>query len=508
MKALYISLALCSLVGSAKAQSYTLENLGSKVNSQYEELQPYITPDGKKLFFTRSNSPQNTLSPEETQDIWFCKLDENRQWTEAKHLGKPFNKAHYNTIFYQSPDGNMRLIRGAYKNGSYDGRGFSLTYLTKEGWSEPDRVKMKKYDKMAKGKYSGACLANDNKTMVMYFSEEENGEIEDIYVSFLSDNDTWTQPEPIGADVNTQYNETTPFLAADGVTLYFSSNRPGGYGSNDIYMTRRLDDTWKKWSAPVNLGAGINTSGWDAYYTIPASGEFAYMVSNKNSYGSSDIVKIKLKEEEKPRPVVLVSGLVLDAKTNKPVEAKIEYNILPAGTQAGIASSNPTTGEYQIILPYGQLYSFKAQAPGYYSVSENLDVKDLRTYKELSRNLYLAPIEVGQVIRLNNIFFESGKAVLKDESFIELNNVVKLMTENPAMEIALSGHTDNVGSDDANMKLSEDRSKAVYDYLVSKGISTARLATKGFGETKPLTSNDTDEGRQQNRRVEFVINKK
>jgi OmpA-OmpF porin, OOP family len=504
MKLLIAAIIAMHLALPAHAQSY--ENLGPGVNSKYGEIAPYITPDGKKLFFVRTDHPANSLAPDRTQDIWFSKRESNGAWSEAKHLGKPFNTSYFNSVFYQSADGNTRLIRGAYKNGSFKGSGFSLTYLTKDGWSEPEKVKVKKYEGMVKGNVSGICMGNDNKTMVLYISEKNN--TSDLYVSFLQNDGSWSQPVSLGPGINTAGDETTPFLAADGVTLYFSSDRQGGYGSNDIYMTRRLDESWTSWSAPVNLGPSVNSNDWDAYYTIPASGDYAYMVSGKNSYGGTDIVRIKLKEDIKPNPVVLITGKVLDAKTNQPVSAKIEYSLLRDGKQVGIASSNASTGEYQIILPYGKFYSFKAEGEGYYSVSENMDLTDLKEYKEITRNLYLAPVEVGQVVRLNNIFFEFGKAVLKEESFVELDNVVTFMNKNPVMEIAIAGHTDNVGADEANLKLSGERAKAVLDYLISKGISASRLTSKGYGETQPVGSNDTEEGKQQNRRVEFRIVKK
>lgn len=489
-------------------QAQTLENVGSRVNSKYDELAPYITPDGKKLFFVRENDPQNTLMPEKTQDIWYSKLEEDGKWSASKHLGNPFNKTWYNSIFYQSADGNTRIIRGAFRKGSFKGSGFSITQLTKEGWSEPEAITVKKYERMSKGRSSGICIGNDNKTMVMYLSETEKENTDDLFVSFLEKDKTWSAPRSLGPDINTANVETTPFLAADNITLYFSSNRPGGYGSNDIYMSRRLDSTWRKWSTPVNLGPGINTSAWDAYYTIPASGNFAYMVSGKNSFGGMDIVRIKPAEETKPKPVALISGKVLDSKTKLPVQAEISYQYLPDGAEAGLARSHVTSGEYQIILPSGSFYSYRAAASGYYAVSENLDLKELTEYKEIVQNLYLVPIQTGEVIRLNNIFFNTGKWELKSESFMELNRVAQLLKDNPSMAIEIAGHTDNVGKDDFNLTLSGNRAKAVADYIVSQGIVAERLSSRGFGKAKPVASNDTEEGRKENRRVEFTIQNK
>lgn len=485
-----------------------LVNLGKNVNSAYAEIQPYIAPDGSKLFFTRDNHPENTLSPQETQDIWYCKLGPDSQWMPAKHLGKPFNRTTKNALFYQSVDGNERIIRGIFKNGEFTRSGYSVCRMTPEGWGDPEAINIKRYEKMSQGKYAGICLSPDNKNMILYMSEDERKDICDLYVSRRESNSNWSQPEKLPFSTP-QYTESTPFVAADGVTLYFSSDRPGGFGSSDIWMTRRLDDTWLKWSEPVNLGPTINTPQWDAYYTVPATGKTAYMVStDPNGFGGADLIRIDLVPENRPKPVVLVTGKVLDAKTGKPVQAAISYFKLPEGTEAGIASSTPGTGEYQIVLPQGHQYGFKADAPGYYAISENIDLRELKDYRELKRDLYLVPIEINKPIRLNNIFFDFGKATLQAESFPELDKVVALLQENPTMKIEIHGHTDDVGDNASNQKLSDDRAAAVKTYLAGKGITDDRVVSRGFGEDKPVESNSTPEGREKNRRVEFVITSK
>jgi OmpA-OmpF porin, OOP family len=490
---------------------YTKENLGAAVNSQYAELSPTISPDGKKLFFLRTGHPDNTLYPQPgTQDIWMTKLDSTGKWTPARHLKAPFNDELYNAIEGFSADGNTRYIKGYYERGQYAGMGFSYFELTKDGWAGPTGIKVKGYESsISDADHSiSSYIHTDNKTLLMSFVPKGRKKTDhDLYVSFRKENGNFSEPVLLPV-VSSPYDEIGPFLASDGVTLYFASTRPGGYGSHDIWMSRRLDDTWQSWSEPVNLGPEINTKSWDAYYSVAAAGDVAYMVSSDGGFGNSDIVKITLKEEVRPNPVALISGKVLDQKTGKPVEATITYYTLGDNVEAGTARSSPGTGDYSIVLPYGKTYGFRAQANGYYAVSENLDLTGLKAYQEITCNLYLVPIEIGQVVRLNNIFFESGRATLKTESYEELDRVVKLLTENPSMEIDLAGHTDNVGTDEANLALSVDRSKAVYDYLVGKGIAAARLTTNGFGETKPVVTNDTEEGRAQNRRVEFTIRKK
>jgi outer membrane protein OmpA-like peptidoglycan-associated protein len=238
---------------------------------------------------------------------------------------------------------------------------------------------------------------------------------------------------------------------------------------------------------------------------VPASGECAYFVSTENSYGAGDVFRVKLPEALKPDAVVLISGKVLEAKTGNPVAAAIKYEDLATGKEIGSASTNPTTGIYKISLPAGRNYGYRAEASGYIPISENLDLTNQKTYRELERDLTLVPLVKGEVVRVNNIFFETAKATLRPESSPELDRIVKMLNDHPTMEIAIAGHTDSVGTPATNRQLSEDRANAVEAYLIGKGIAAKRLRTHGYGETQPIAPNNTESGRQQNRRVEFTI---
>jgi OmpA-OmpF porin, OOP family len=488
-----------------------VENIGTNINSELPELRPTISADGKILFFICENHPGNTKynSFRHSQDIWYSIKDSNGKWAEAEHMEYPLNTYFYNAVFWISPDNNRILIRNAFVDGDYAGNGVSMSYLTKKGgWSKPQMLQIKNYSKYDRGAQNGASMSQDGQTLLLYMTEEKGGYNNDIYVSFVEKDGTWTEPKSLGKKINLKaYDEMTPYLAADGVTMYFSSNRPGGIGDNDIWMTKRLDDTWTKWSDPVNLGAPINTDGWDAFFTMDAGGEYAYMSSSQNSYGESDIVKIKLLEKEKPDPVVLVSGNVYNKKTLKPLSADLVYETLPDGTVAGNGTSSPVDGAFTMVLPYNKNYSIRAGADKFFAISENLNLDSLvkAGYKEIHKDLYLVPIEVGQVVRLNNVFFDFDKWDLRPESFIELDRVVKLLQENPAIVIELSAHTDSRGADDYNMKLSDNRARSVMEYILSKGIAAERLSSHGYGETVPVATNDTDDGRQLNRRCEFKI---
>jgi outer membrane protein OmpA-like peptidoglycan-associated protein len=521
MRLLFCFIWICLFSASIQAQGTAkgaAVNLGSAVNSPAGEIAPLISADGNTLYFIRDGDPQNKAG----QDIWYSTRGRDGSWLPSIKAGFPLNQGKNSGVLNVSADGNQLMIKGAYVNGEFESAGLSVVTKARKGWSEPEKLEIKNFENYSKlGKYYGAFLCSDGKTLLFYFSDNTNKGLGDLYVSHLvrKNKDTkglkntspfshsqWTEPKKMGTINTREFDEMSPFMAADGVTLYFSSNRTGSFGSNDIWKSKRLDDSWEKWSTPVNLGNHINTSEWDGYYSLDAKGEEAYMVSWKNSLGAADIVKIDLSAENRPDPVVLVSGQVFNTLTKEPVgEVKIEYENLQNGEIAGYTVSSTETGSYTIVLPYGKNYGVLALANGFISVSGNLDLTQVAEYKEVKMDLHLAPLAVGSTIRLNNIFFDFGKASLRNESFPELDRLVQYMMQNGEMEIEVSGHTDNVGSDDVNLQLSGERAMAVAAYLSSQGIKAARIKAKGYGEEKPIASNDTEEGRQLNRRVEFTI---
>ena len=525
-------LLLLLIAATTQAQSTKPENLGNAVNSEYNEIAPVISPDGQTLYFSRISHPQNSFGDKGSQDIWFAEAIKGGQWGLARRLPAPLNKEEYNSLYSITPDGNTVLIKGNYKNGRYETRGFSTSQRLARGWSPPEKLDIPGYEKISKGQFDCGVLSNDGKVLVLSFSEKKNSKDDDIYVCFKQKNGSWTKPMNLGAEINTDdFTETTPFLAADGYTIYFSSNRAGGLGSNDIYYSKRIDKSWKRWSKPVNLGPAVNTDGYDAYYTVSALGDFAYLTSFKETTGKGDVVRIPLGTSggkgdgtdkdttnqtrpvaPAPDPVVMISGKVIDAKTGKPVEAKIIYDDMADGEEAGTATTNPLTGEYKIVLPYGKKYSMRAVAPNFIAEGENVDLTDSATaiqgkgFREIAnKSLKLVPIEAGQVVRLNNISFQFAKATLTPESFPELDRIALTMNESTKLTIELGGHTDNVGGDAANLKLSQDRADTVREYLIGKGIEPDRIASKGYGESRPVATNDTPVGQAANRRVEFTI---
>ncbi|OFY33062.1 MAG: hypothetical protein A2275_00515 [Bacteroidetes bacterium RIFOXYA12_FULL_35_11] len=483
------------------------ESLGSNINTQYDEMAPFISPDGRQLFFDRKNSPENAGGEKDIDDIWFSSRDSSGKWSIAKNIGAPLNNKFNNFVQSITPDGNTLLLGNIYKEDGSMESGVSVSHRTKEGWSFPIRQDIEGFYNL--NQYANYYLSNDNRHLILAIEMKDSYGGLDLYVCQRKGENTWSQPKNMGNNINTVMNDYSPFLAADGVTLYYSTSGISGFGKEDIFMTRKLDDTWVNWSDPQNLGDEINTKESDTKYNIPASGEYSYFSSSLNSVGLNDIFRIQLPSAVKPKPVVLVKGKVLNERNGKPVSAEIIYETLPDGKEVGRARTDPNTGEYTIILPAGYNYAFRAIADDFIGVAQSLNLKDINEYAEIEQSdLRLAPIEVGAVVSLNNIFFEYAKAVLKPESFPELNRVVEFLEQNPKVAIEIGGHTDNTGSDATNDRLSKNRAQAVADYIILNGIPSNRVAAVGYGKHRPIAFNDTDEGRAKNRRVEFTIMKK
>jgi OOP family OmpA-OmpF porin len=494
-----------------------VENLGDGINTDNPEMRPTISADGNLLFFIRQNDPANIqyATVPNSQDIWYSMRDSLGKWSRAKHLSAKVNASQYNAVYWISPDLNTILLKGSFIDGQYLGMGVSMIHKREDNnWTNAEMLKISNFGKFNTTPQIGASMGHDGKTLLFYMTDKKGSFDNDIYISFLGKNDIWSEPKSLGKKINLpDYNEMSPFIAADGVTLYFSSDRPGGIGENDIWMSKRLDNSWTKWSDPVNLGRPINTEGSEAFFTLDAGGEYAYLTSSDGAFGASDIVRVKLLEKEMPDPVVLVSGNVYNAKTKEPLTASLVYQTLPDGAEVGNGVSSPVDGSFKIVLPYDKNYSIRASADKFFAISENLNLDSLikAGYKEIHKDLYLAPIEIGQVFRLNNVFFDFDKYSLRPESFVELDRVVAFLNEYPNIEIEMSAHTDSKGADQYNFTLSDNRARSVKEYILSKGIATARITSQGYGETKPVANNsnpdgsDNPEGRQLNRRVEFKI---
>ena len=477
------------------------ENLGSNINSAYREIAPVISPDGKTLYYTRWKHPEN-LGNSKNQDVWFSEIQKDGKWGMAKSVGQPINNTEHNAICAISPDGKTILLNNVYLRDGSMAKGVSIATKTATGWGFPTPISIKNFKN--KSDYAEYSFSPNGRVMIMtgQFTETQGGK--DIYVSFLQADDIWSEPKNLGKKINSADEESTPFIAADGKTLYFSTKGISGYGSNDIFLSRRLDDTWLNWSEPENLGAVINTSEWDGYFTVSALTDYAYFSSQENALGEEDIFKLAVPESIKPDAVVQITGNVYNKMDNKPIAARINVQSMTDGDTVCV-SYDPLTGDYKMMLPTKQRYNITATRKGFMAVSESLDFTKENNFREVKKNIYLLPIEAGQKMTLNSVFFEQSKAEIIDTSFPELDRIVKAMQENPTMEIMLEGHTDNQGDWNANLQLSKERVEEVKNYLASKGVNMKRIQVQGYGSTRPIASNNSEEKRRLNRRVEVTI---
>ena len=494
------------------ASGILIEVLDNNVNTEYKELNPLLSPDGKTLYFSRQNHPQNIGGVKDKEDIWYSELDSAGRWQLAQNLGVLNNEGpnFINTIKAVTPDGKsalMVLLGNKYLDNGKMLAGVSISTNVGGTWSKPVALNIiNDYNYAEKANY---FLADNRKTLLMSVERDDSQGDRDLYVTFMNADSTWSEPINLGDVVNSAGEESAPFLASDDKTLYFSSTGFSGYGGNDVYVTRRLDDTWTNWSEPENLGPEINSPLEDLFFNIPAASEFAYY-SRGLSETNADIFRVKLPIVKSPDAYATVKGKVIDKTTGEPVAAKIVYERLPDGKDTGISQTDPETGEYEIRLPTGQLYGLRAEAVGKMSESQNLDLRNIKTDQVIDKNFNLQPIGVATIapnatIVLNNIFFDFDKATLKPESAPELDRLIAMLKEKSTMEVEISGHTDNTGPDAYNMSLSERRAKTVVAYIVRGGIPKERLTVQFFGETKPTDTNETKEGRSKNRRVEFLI---
>lgn len=490
---------------SNQISKYNKENMGLNINSPYSEIAPVIAPDGKTLYVARANHPMN-IKPINKYDIWYSTLESNGKWSKLKHAPKPLNNTGDNVVISVTPDNNTLFLETLYNpDGTFKSdQGISVSHRTASGWSVPKKIKIKNY--YNKNIYESFAFSPGREVLVMSVERNDSYGEKDMYVSFLQDDGSYSEPQNMGQVLNSYLGEGTPYIAPDNKTLYFYSFTEPGYGDADIFVSKRLDNTWTKWSTPKNLGKKINSSQWDVYYTVAAKGDYAYLVSSETSFGNEDIFRIKLRDIEKPDPVVMVYGKVLDKKTKKSISATVIYENAKTGKIEGEARSNPKNGTYKVVLPYGEEYNIRADKSGYFAVNETINLKKVSNYKEVKKNLMMAPLIKEEAIILKNVHFYSTKAVLLPSSYDELNRLVKLMKSNSKMKIEIIGHTEaRAGYEKKLLKLSEQRVLAVKKFMILKGIEAKKIKTKALGGTKPIADNSTETGRKLNRRVEFTI---
>jgi len=467
-------------------------SLGPEINTTYDEYMPAITADESTLIFTRKI--------DNNEDFYqSIKVDGN--WQTATYLSNQINTPRYNEGAQSiSQDGKVLFFTGCNRP---DGMGRCDIYISqKKGndWSKP-------FDMPppinTTGWESQPSISADGRTL--YFTSNRKGGYGgyDIWKSTLSDKG-WSQPENLGPNINTSMDEQSAFIHPDDSTLYFCSNGWPGLGGMDLFVSRLGQDG--KWQKPVNLGYPINSSGDENGLTLTANGTYAFFASNKLSgQDGFDIYTFELPPELRPRQVTYVKGIVEDAVTKQPLESAVEIIDLEKNTPVYQDYSSAEQGDFLATLTTGKNYGLNISRDGYLFYSANFSLIGHENKNPFNLLALLQPIEIGNKVILNNIFFDTNRFLIKDESKTELQKLLDFLNLNKTVKIEVSGHTDNVGSDQANQILSENRAKAVYQYLIDNGIDPSRLSFKGYGETQPVATNDTDEGRARNRRTEFKI---
>lgn len=479
------------------------KRLPRSVNSAASDFVDGITPDGRTLYISRADHSDN-VPPTEKRDLWVSQRASDGSWGHAVNMGKPINNEGQNFLVTVMPDGNQLYLQNTYNpDGSSLGGGISISRKSGSSWTVPEKVEIEDYYNLSNSVTS--FVAPNGQILVMSLHRRDTKGDLDLYVCKRQPDGSWGLPMNMGETLNTMGGEIGPFIAADDKTLIFSSAAHPGFGGYDLFVTKRLDDSWTKWSTPENLGPTINSDEFDAYMQFPVNGDSAYFSSNTSDNMSSDVYSIILPVGARAAATVVVRGRVLDAVTGKPLEASVVYERLSDAFVEGRARSNGLDGTYSVALSGGKEYGVRAEAKGYYPLSTSMNLTSIAKYDERVQDLLMVPIEKDAVIRLNNVFFDSGKYDLRAESFPELDRLVEFLRKNMSINIALAGHTDNVGKDADNLLLSQNRINSVQSYLVGKGIDSGRLTAKGYGKTTPIAPNDSEQGRQQNRRVEFKI---
>ncbi|MFO8235246.1 MAG: OmpA family protein [Bacteroidales bacterium] len=510
-----------------------INNLGDKINSEYDDYGPVMHPNDSILYFTSRRKNENNKKVWIGDNKYYSNIykaqKEGEEWQEARLVPGKVNSSDHGAIVEITEDPERIYFYRSDKN-----KGDIYYSEKKKGkWKRP-----RKFSRMVNTKYKETSMSFTPDGRGVYFISDMRDETiggKDILYSELNEKDKWTYPANLGSHINTQLDEEGVFINSTGDKLYFSSEGLNSMGGYDIFYSER--DADGNWNEPENLGYPINTPYDDVLFQlIDDQGKKAYLSSvREDSRGGLDIYEVIFLGETKDlftmEVVDLVSwdnnpdssllfrtpeklaidttlylvGKVLDSTDNEGVAAKLQ---LIDNEEAEIISTyiTDTLGDFSIKLPEKKKYGIEVTAKDYLFFAENIDLNKVKANNDtVKRDFYLDPVEIGKTVVLDNIYFETNSANLKSESYQELERVSNLLKENPSIKLEISGHTDNVGSYVANKKLSEDRAKSVVDYLVGKEISEDRLKYVGHSFTQPVATNDTPEGRQKNRRVEFEI---
>jgi outer membrane protein OmpA-like peptidoglycan-associated protein len=476
-------------------EKYELVNIGKGINSNYRDYFPSLTADGKTMIFSRN--------VEGNEDFYIAqKVSGN--WQTAVPLSTNINTEQFNEGAQSiSPDGMYLYFTGCNRPDGLGRCDLYVSHKNGKGWDVPFNL-----GPSVNSSYWDSQPAISPDGSILYFISNRPGGLGgyDIWKSTLDKEGIWSAPTNLGPEINTAFDENTPFIHPDGKTLYFSSDGWPGFGNKDIFYSRiRDDDTWGK---PVNLGFPINTFNEETGLIVTPDGKEGLLSSNSRSgYGEMDIYSFKMPESARPKPITYVKGIVRDKESKQFLEAEIEIVNLKNNVRQYNDYTDEQNGEFLAVMPFGGNYAFNVSADDYLFYSQNFDLKQVVAGEPQLLEIYLEKIKIGTNVTLRNIFFDTNKFMLLPSSITELTRLRNLLSSHKNIQIEIQGHTDNVGNTSLNNQLSFERAKAVYNYLIENQIEAYRLTFKGYGQNKPLASNSSEQGRKQNRRTSFVITK-
>jgi OmpA-OmpF porin, OOP family len=477
------------------------KKLSESVNSpKCTELNPRMGIDGSVLYFTRDCDDKNL------QEIFYAPAN-GSDWTEAVNMGKPLNNTANNYISSTTYDPKTLFVGNIYKaNGDFLEDGLSKTVRDKEEkWSIPEKIALPPIE----GKDIISHFVTADKSAIILVAEDKiNKSNSDLYVSLFNKyKNDWEQPFSLGNEINSEIVEDFPYMAMDGKTLFFCSNGRLGYGGFDIYVSKKLDNSWGKWSKPLNLGPNVNSKTDDLTFSVSTSGDIGYFstYSIDKEPHNIDIYQTKLPASLIQPSLVSFKAKVVSERTNEAINATVKLSEM--GTKGEpIELSNDGMGVFSQVLFSGKDYLVDIAAAEFFKRKDTLKFDNSKGNATLVKNYTLKPfLDSGQVTVINNIRFEYNSHVLNEISHPYLDQIAKQLQEQRKAIVEIAGHTDNVGSDSFNLILSEARAKSVVEYLTSKGIRPWRMKAVGYGKSMPIAPNDTEEGRTLNRRVEMTI---
>ena len=471
--------------------------LSDTVNCFMMQYFPVLTADEQQLFFTRRMG----VTSNDTEDLVVSVKDALSRWTKPVSISENINTPENEGTCTVSADGRQLIFTSCRGRASVGGCDLFLTEKSGDEWTIPVNL--------GPGVNSGywesqPSLSADGR--VLYFISDRKGGIggKDVYVSYKNEKGEWSKAENLGPVINTKADDLSPFIHANGRTLFFASNGRIGYGGYDIFVSEKLDSTWTE---PVNFGAPVNNHEDQFSLFITADGRKGYYSHEKNlNDNTGRLYEIAIPEElQIQHRSNYVKGIVTDAESGRPLKSKVELLDLKKNELVSVVSSDSVNGQYLMVLTRGSDYGLFVSAPGYLYKSFNFNYEGLKQVDPIVANIQLQKAKTGASVVLNNIFFDYGKHDLKPESISELEKVVRFLSESPKIKIEISGHTDNQGTEESNQLLSGRRAMSVADFLISRNIQKARIQTIGLGSKKPLLDNLTEENRRVNRRIEFRI---